>query len=328
MVAAVAKQVTTLRGSADTWPASLGRDHQLENLAEAAAYSAVDQALWDIEGQRRGQPVAHLLEASARRAVPLYANINRRTSDRSPGGFAGSAQAALRTGYDAIKIAPLDEVDSSSSVNDLAAGLARIAAVRAQIGPERRLMIDCHWRMTVRTATSFIEAAAQYAPYWIECPLPETAENLGALRRLRALANRHGIRLAGCEENIRCAGFAPFLEAGAYDTMMPDVKYVGGMKEMLGLARMLELAGVEFSPHNPTGPIAHAASLQVSAAARNLTMLEMQYDETPWFERLQSPTLPVPESGVAYLPMLPGLGTGIKESSLLECATIAWESSP
>jgi galactonate dehydratase len=35
------------------------------------------------------------------------------------------------------------------------------------------------------------------------------------------------MRLAGCEEGVRLEAFAPFVTVGAYDVMMPDVKYVG-----------------------------------------------------------------------------------------------------
>ena len=69
------------------------------------------------------------------------------------------------------------------------------------------------------------------------------------------------------EQGIRFAAFQPFCEAGAYDVMMPDVKYVGGLREMLQTADQFARHGVRFSPRNPTGPTCHAASLQLSAAA-------------------------------------------------------------
>ena len=40
--------------------------------------------------------------------------------------------------------------------------------------------------------------------------------------RLRGLANDHGLRLAGLEEGIGIDAFAPYVEAGAYDVVMPD----------------------------------------------------------------------------------------------------------
>ena len=67
-----------------------------DNLATAAAVSAIDQALWDILGKRQGCAVAELLGGKGKHdPVPLYANVNRRTRDRSPAGFVASARAAL-----------------------------------------------------------------------------------------------------------------------------------------------------------------------------------------------------------------------------------------
>ena len=145
------------------------------------------------------------------------------------------------------------------------------------------LMVDCHWRLDEAAALEVIRAVEPLRLYWLECPIPEIEDNLPALRRLRDDANTRGIRLAGLEHGIGIAGFAPYLSAGVYDVMMPDAKYVGGLAEMAQLAELFAQAGVAFSPHNPTGPVCHAASLHVCAAAGNLDRLEIQFDETELF---------------------------------------------
>ncbi len=144
-------------------------------------------------------------------------------------------------------------------------GLARIAATRDAIGPDVDLLVDCHWRLDEQEAEEVIREGAAHRLYWVECPLPETDANLPALRRLRSLANARGIRLAGCELGIGQEGFAPFLRAGAYDAMMPDAKYVGGLAEMLRVAERFAEAGVAFSPaqsHRPGLPCRQPASLR------------------------------------------------------------------
>jgi galactonate dehydratase len=290
-------------------PSSLPRP---VGLPQAAAVSAIDQALWDIAGQRAGVSLAQALGGVRRGTIPLYANINRRTLDRRPEGFAASAREAIAAGYAAVKIAPFDEVapDAARVPGALAPGLARIAATREAIGPGRRLMVDCHWRLDERESEIVIREGAALGLYWVECPLPETDANLPALRRLRRLANDRGVRLAGCEHGIGEEGFAPFLRAEAYDAMMPDAKYVGGLAEMLHLAEIFDRAGVAFSPHNPTGPVCHAASLQVCAAAGSIDRLEVQFDETPLFAKLVGDGVPPVQNGVSPLP--PGSGVGVR----------------
>ena len=160
--------------------------------------------------------------------------------------------------------------------------------------------------------------ARRWDSTWLECPLAETAANVGALVRLRGLANDRGIRLAGCEQGIGEEAFSPFLVAGAYDAMMPDVKYFGGLAGMLALAERFAAAGVAFSPHNPTGPVCHAASLQVCGAAPAVDRLEVQFDETPRFSALVGGAIPPMRAGVSPLPAGAGIGMRLADDAVAE----------
>lgn len=291
------------------------------DLAESAVVSAVDQALWDLFGRGQQRTVADLLGGLCRNRIAVYANINRRTEPRTPAGFAQSARDALAAGHVAFKLAPFDEVSTTicAAGGGLAAmqhGLARIAAVREVIGPQRRLMVDCHWRFDEATASALVHAAAELGLYWIECPLPETESHIDALVRLRGLANARGIRQAGLEQGIRFQAFRPYCDAGAYDVMMPDVKYMGGLQEMLHAADRFGLCGVQFSPHNPTGPVCHAASLQLAAAAAAFDMLEMQFDETPLFGQLVDADFGPVVDGHCRFPDAAGLAVQLRDAEL------------
>ncbi|HUH94966.1 MAG TPA: mandelate racemase/muconate lactonizing enzyme family protein [Casimicrobiaceae bacterium] len=284
------------------------------SLSDFAVVSALDQALHDLLAQAAGASLAQALGGRRREAIAVYANINRGTALRTPEGFAARAAQAIADGFRAVKIAPFDGVELYGDARKntdpalLDAALARIAAVRAAIGPDVDLMVDCHWRLNRPTAESVIRATGPQHLYWLECPVPETPEMIDTMRSLRAELNRRGVRLAGCEEMSLVAGFRPFVEAGACDVMMPDVKYVGGLDEMLAVADALQRRGIGCSPHNPSGPVGHAASLQVCAAARRVERLEMQYDETPLFDALIRGALPAPTGSEARVPDRPGLG--------------------
>jgi len=162
------------------------------------------------------------------------------------------------------------------------------------------LMIDCHWRFDEQGASEMIHEVASLNPYWVECPITENGQQIPAIARLRDTANSFAIKLAGLEMNIRKESFVPFLEGGAYDVMMPDVKYAGGPEEMIAISELFNRFQVDFSPHNPTGPICHAASLQVCLAAKNTDLLEHQFDETNHFASLVFNNLP-PIHGGTYL---------------------------
>ena len=295
-------------------PGSFAERHPPASIQDAAIVSAVDQALWSLYAEANGQSMAEVL-GLRRERIPVYANINRRTEVRSPEGFAASARAAMAAGHVAFKVAPFDEVTPEvcargRGVHAMQAGLERVAAVRGAIGPRARLMVDCHWRFDEATAGALNGAAARLGVHWIETPLLEIESNIAALVRLRRRCNALGMRQAGLETSVGWATMRTYCDAGAYDVVMPDMKYIGGVREIQRTATECERFGVQVAPHNPSGPICHAASLQISATLGAFDMLELQFDESPLFDRLAHPPAAEIQEGHAQLPT--GLGWGVK----------------
>ena len=284
-------------------------------LPDAAIVSALQQAHVDAQARRRNQSVADHLGIRKRDAAPVYANVNRRTENRTPKGFAASARKAVEAGHRALKIAPFDEATPEAIAEGglacIEGGLERMSALRRAVGPEVDLRVDCHWRLTEEAARRVIAYAASENFNWVECPLVEDETNIGAIKALRSYANARGVRLAGLELAVTWEGLRNFVRAGAYDVVMPDVKYIGGVVEMLRVARRLAEAGIAFSPHNPSGPVCSASSLQVCALVDGEERMEIQFDETPCFDTLVQNRNPKIVEGIAYLPEGPGIGIDI-----------------
>ncbi|MGE5791457.1 MAG: mandelate racemase/muconate lactonizing enzyme family protein [Bacteroidota bacterium] len=292
--------------------------HHPAGLVAHAVTSAIEQAVVDLRGQAAAQPAHELIGGAQRRRVRAYANVNRRTVDRSPAGCAASARAAVADGFRAVKIAPFDGVlpeDAASGAahGKIEAAIARIAAMREAIGRDVELMVDCHWRLDEATAAALIRELAPLGLAWIECPISEHAGCDDANGRLRALANAHGTRLAGGEKRVGVAGFRPVFERRLFDVVMPDVKYAGGLAETARIAAEAAAAGIALSPHNPAGPVSHAASVHVSACAASFLVLEHQHAESPLFAALVG-AAPRLEDGAFVVPDAPGLGVRIDEA--------------
>lgn len=289
---------------------------EARSLIEATALSALEQAVQDLLARATGLTLHQRLGAARRDAIPLYANINRGTAPRSPEQFAARALKAASQGFAAVKLAPFDgltpQIASTSQGRALIdAGLARVAAVSdalARRAPNTAVMVDCHWRFDEASARAMVHELQRLDVRWYECPLPESAEHHAALRSLRGLANSAGMQLAGAETMIGLAGFAPFLKAGLYDVVMPDVKHAGGLAMLLRIAEACAQHGVACSPHNPTGPICHAHSLHAAALIDDMPSLEVQFEETAQFFALADSGLPTFNQGASALPSGPGLG--------------------
>jgi galactonate dehydratase len=260
-------------------------------LVVASIVSAVQQALLELRARAQQQSWSAALATARRSELRAYANINRATVERTPAGFVATARRAAAQGYTAFKAAPFDGL--TPALCSTAAGRARIRhgidclfALRDAVGASARLMVDCHWRFGEPSALETLRALAPARLFWFECPLPETPVHGPALQRVHAAARDAGVLLAGAETQVGVTGFQPLFDDGLLDVVMPDVKYCGGPWEMLRIAERAHAAGVVCSPHNPTGPIASLHSLNVAAVAPGEAMVEIQFDESPLFDRL------------------------------------------
>ena len=287
--------------------------HSPGGLVAHAVKSATEQALTDLRARAAGKSIAQLLAAAPRASVAGYANINRSVTDRAPAGFAAAAVRAAAAGYRAIKLAPFDGViaaDAAQTPIDARTrdGLDRVFAVRDAVGADVAIMVDCHWRFDVDRAEALLTDIAPAKPYWVECMISEHPLGFGSIARLTALAHESGIRTAGAE-TIAGTDQAQAMCAGKlYDVLMPDIKYAGGFAGMLAIAGVCADHGVAFAPHNPTGPIAHVASIQLCAASPTLLWLEHQWNESPLFDTLVGGQVAPLVNGAFAVPNAMGLG--------------------
>jgi galactonate dehydratase len=256
-----------------------------------------------------------------RPSVEVYANINRATQPRAPAGFAASAKSAVGSGFGAIKLAPFDgvlpinaETNAGSALID--AALARIRAVREAVGFDVKVMVDCHWRLTAKTSRRALDELRDVKLHWLECPISEQPQWHADIRALRDYANAQGVRLAGAEMQSEVEGFRPFIEGGLYDTIMPDVKYCGGVGPLLRIAELAAKHNVQTAPHNPTGPICNFASLQACIGGVGCDFLELQVGESELFVGAVHGSVPTFELGGYKRPDAAGLGASIDMHAL------------
>jgi galactonate dehydratase len=280
--------------------------------ARLAVMRALEQAFLDGLARRSAVPLAFLLGGPERRTIPVYANINRGIADRSPGGFASQAKAVVaEEGYRAIKIAPFDGLDWSrcdpaSASRLLSAGIARIQAVRDAIGPDVNLLVDCHWRLSPTMARTVLRETEACRLFWFEEPLKDDAFDAPTARALRGFANDLGVRVAGGETLSTMAGTRDLIHRGAYDAILPDLRWTG-LRTGLSILELAAASGVEVSLHNPVGPILDLVSIQVAAALPSFLILERQVRESHLFNEIRGSTSFL-EGGAITLPAEPGLG--------------------
>jgi L-alanine-DL-glutamate epimerase-like enolase superfamily enzyme len=120
------------------------------------ALAAVDLALWDLAGQRAGEPIWGLLEAGVTPGITVNATIGAVNAEAA----AAEARAAVSAGFETIKV----KVASGDDV-------ARVAAVRAAVGDGVALRVDANGGWTVKEAVDRIAALAEFGLELCEEPV-------------------------------------------------------------------------------------------------------------------------------------------------------------
>ena len=282
----------------------------------ATAMSGLRNAVAQLSAMRAGVSLAESLGAERAESVPLYANINRSlfATPRAPADFARVAGRAARAGFRVFKCAPFDEVIPPSSpdriLDEAALGLARVRAAREAIGPDARLLVDCHSRFEEDTAPLIVEELRKLDVAWFEEPVQPTAD----AEVLARIARSAPMPVAGGESGYGADFFDELLDSEAVSIIMPDVKYCGGVGEAVRAGRSAVASGKGFSIHCPSGPISLLASAHATLAVGGAMNLEHAVYEADWRAELITPTERVEDGRLWFPPNAPGLG-----------ATLNWE---
>ena len=271
------------------------------------ALSGLEQALWDVMGQRLGVPMRTLFGGEVRDRLRLYANINRHVTDRSPEGFARAAARAREEGFTAVKLAPFDELRAPDHIRTgpkaaWRTGADRVRAVRHAVGDETEVLIDCHGRMEASEAIMVARELEDTRLFWYEEPVPHIY-----LDELERVTRQAPMPTASAESVYSVEGFAPFLCRPIVDIIMPDAKHCGGLAELRRIAGAARMRKLLVAPHNPAGPVSTAASAQTMSTVPNFLILEFAWGEADWRPQLLDPAERI-EDGYLLLPEGPGLG--------------------
>ena len=250
-------------------------------------------------------------------SVELYGNINRclLSQDRSPTSFAKAAERVAGFGFHITKCALFDEVDGSgtgeSAVQAARTGAEWVAAVRAAMGPDVGLLVDCHRRFDLKSAPTVAEELSKLDVGWFEEPVdPYTRPD-----DMAEIARQMSMSVAGGEGFYGLGSFERLLEKRAAHIVMPDVMFCGGASEAHWIGLLADRFGAGFSPHCPRGTVALLTGAYVCAAHRDPMPLEHAVDEAPWRHELLDPPERV-KAGRLWFPGGSGLGATLNEAAI------------
>ena len=195
-------------------------------------YTAIEMALYDLQGKATGLPLYKLLGGAIHRRVPFMYYLLRDTPDV----MAREAAEAVRSGFPTIYIKVGIDVEEDLEV---------IRAVRAAIGPRPKFRIDPNESWTVGTAARIFRMIEPYDIELVEDPAPR--QDLAGWRKLRASSS---IPLAAQENAHTLTDILRVIQEGAADIILIDPARNGGLSGMRRAAAIAEAAGLPVYLHS------------------------------------------------------------------------------
>lgn len=275
------------------------RGHSRGFLLEAM--SGIDIALWDLLGQAEKKPIWKLLAGHGRGQINVYASS---VMIDTPETMAKNAKDLTVAGYKAIKV--------KIGRDGVPADIARIEAIRAEVGNDIEIMLDANSAYDVTSAIQLGRAAEKLGVFWLEEPvMPDNLD--GYLKVKSALSD---IRIAAGEGEFTNAGFRELFIRGLIDIAQPDIARAGGFTGLRRIAALADAFDIPMCPHTgASGPVCIAASMQVSAAIPKFLYFEDMFLDNPLHQILDRP-LPVQKGSVITMNDEPGLGLRYDEQKL------------
>lgn len=276
------------------------------------ALSAIEVALWDLSARALNVPIHRMIGGQTRDRVRAYAN-GWFSGARTPEDYADAAVRTVATGFRGLKWDPFENFDLVMSTAELDRALAQLDAVRSAVGKDVELFVEGHGRFDVATATRVAREIEQFDPVWFEEPCPP--DNLDALAEVRRTSP---VPIAAGERWFGRQGAVPAISRHLVDFIQPDVTHAGGIFELAFISTMASTEYIGFAPHNPSGPISTAASLQLGAALPNFRYLEIMATDVPWRPDISSERLTLTPEGDVLIPDAIGHGIELDFDAMAE----------
>ena len=259
------------------------------------AISGVDLALWDLLGKLRDEPVHQLLGGAVRDELVFYATGARPDLAKEMGFIGGKM--------------PLHHGPAEGE-EGLNKALAEIAAMRAAVGPDFWLMLDCWMALDLSYATRLATRAwEQSGLKWIEEAL--SPDDYWGYRDLKRNVPPGMLVTTGEHEATRW-GFRMLLEMDCCDIIQPDVGWCGGVTELIKIANLAESHGKLMVPHGSSVYSYHFVITRHNSPFSEFLMMAPKADHVvPMF----SPQLlgePVPKNGRIKRSELDNPGFGVE----------------
>ncbi|MDB5560682.1 MAG: mandelate racemase/muconate lactonizing enzyme family protein [Hyphomicrobiales bacterium] len=270
------------------------------------AYSALDMALWDIEGKLAGKPLYELFGGARHKSLPASAanHVNKATLEQNVAdvmGFKEQGFTICKLGF--AKRGP------SSVGRDPEGDIRFIHELRAAVGPDFEIIVDAGNGVKWDRATGIdtVRRMAESGIGWIEEPFYPTQ-----IEDYRALKDAVDVPIGSGEREWTVSNYKRLIETGTVDVIGIDPARAEGMTGFRMVDEICSKHGVTINAHAWSTAILSAASLQLSLASPNARLFELK--PVPVIVQTDLVEEPIVQrGGMVSAPAGPGLGITVNE---------------
>jgi len=301
-----------------------------------SAVSAIEMALWDIAGKASGLPVHKLLGGKTRDQVRVYnGGVRFPMTGVAPEDYAAdiAKSVAAPEGFTIIKQsvgfhsamprdlpnfsygefinAPAHPNKGLLTERGLKHVIACVEAMKAVIGDEIGLALDCGPGWVLPDAIRFAKALEPLNIMWVEDLLSGdySPYNLSDVYRDLTLATSTPTHTG--EQVYLRHNFKELIERQAVRIIGPDPEDIGGLAELKWVAEYADLHGILMAPHGIyDGLIGLAGLVQVCATMpQNYIAFEYPVGKPDWwYDIITGLPNPIVKNGLIEVWDTPGLG--------------------
>lgn len=262
-----------------------------QNLAgNNQAKAAIDCALHDLNARILGIPLHDLFGGRLRDSVPIL----RILAIKTPGEMAAQARKLVDAGYRYLKVKVHGDVKED---------VARVRAIRREIGEAIHLTVDANQSYTVKDAVTALNYMAEY-----DIDLAEQPVKAGDFEGLKKVTDSVPVTVEADESAASLDNVMRLVSQRAVDAISLKIPKLGGLRNTLAAARICESGYVGYRMGAAVGPrLLSAQAMHLAAALPRLDYA----CELGEFARLLDDPFEGIEIADGYLKVPQGVGSGV-----------------
>ena len=312
--------------------------------AEMRALSAIDVALWDLNGKVKNLPIYDLLGGKTKSNIKVYntcagPNYVSKNADVRPDNFGTEkikstnstlfedlelfmqkpeelASSLLDMGINSMKIWPFDFAEGALngleiSNYDLKKYIEPFKKIRKAHGDNIKIKAELHGIWGLEASKKICNALEEFDMDWIEDPIW-----MDRLEDIPKLAKTTNQPLAGGETLGGLGQFRQLIEASDIAYPIVDVTWGGGITFAKKAAALAESHMKSIAFHDCSGPVTLAVSTHLALACPNVIEQEITRGfYYGWYHELVT-ELPTLENGMINVSNNAGLGLDLNSNLL------------